>query len=110
MLPRKHKGSVRARQKLPRPAPPSQKTIWEKQVPGWGRLFCYGAVERGGRPSYLIRRERTGSENSTVVVLIGTNGKVREWYSDWSEKADRALKDAIREAGDFLLVHSVMTG
>jgi len=108
MIVQKHRGSVRSRQKLPRPASPSQVAIWERDVPGFGRVFCNGAIERKGQTSYLIRRSRTGTENSTAVVLLGTNGKIREWYSDWKERATPALKEAIREAGNFVVVKSVM--
>lgn len=117
----KQRGSARARRKLPRPAPPNQKIVWEKEVPKWGRLFCHGSVVRDGRPSYLIRKAKNGvenpvtaavtwTENSIAVVLLETDGKVMRWYYDFQESADQPLREAIEEAGDFVLMHSVMTG
>jgi hypothetical protein len=91
---------------MPRPAPPDTKPVWERVVPGVGRVFMNGVISRRGRPSYLLRVDVTG-RNVSIICLIMADGSVGQWFFDW-EKRSEELRPVVAEAGEFILAHHVL--
>jgi len=91
---------------MPRPAPPDTKAIWEREVPGVGRVYMNGSVHRSDGKSYLIR-VLTEKKNPSIVCLVMADGSVGRWYFDWRQR-EAEVRQVLEEAREFILAHHVL--